>query len=473
MKSLSRDAIQRMVGGEIGSAGSGGSEGTSLAGYASQAWVEQNYISKDFFNALFTIHSTTSGTDVTPNATENIDSIEAKYGLWSDKYISALGQNSSGGGGGGATTLADLLDVSISSPANGQLLVYDSPLSQWKNISGGAGSGLNADLLDGQHGSYYATAASLSALQGSVTTLQGYFTSGIANNANNADKLDGQHGSYYATAASVTTLHSYFTSGIANNADKLDGYHAAGLFTNLSNSNNQISISIGGTTNTLTVAYATSAGSATTASKLSTVSKTAWGQTYWTSGGVPTSISGDMTGVGSITMSGNLVMDSGSLISSGGSNILQYDGTQTVLNYGYRTSKPAWVCGSSIEFRVGNSVIAQVIGGGLQIGDALLSWDSANNAIKVAKADGSAANLYTLGGVSALGMSAGGGGNVSNLTVENYLYLGDTDNYIYRYSSSSFTQLRIKGSSTVTINNNCTISADGNTLMIPKITPRS
>ena len=48
------------------------------------------------------------------------------------------------------------------------------------------------------------------------------------------------------------------------------------------------------------------ATSATTASKLSTVSKTAWGQTYWTSGGVPTSISGNMTGVGSITMTGNI-----------------------------------------------------------------------------------------------------------------------------------------------------------------------
>lgn len=40
--------------------------------------------------------------------------------------------------------------------------------------------------------------------------------------------------------------------------------------------------------------------------KLTTTSKTAWGQTYWTSGGVPTSISGDMTGVGDITMSGSI-----------------------------------------------------------------------------------------------------------------------------------------------------------------------
>lgn len=54
----------------------------------------------------------------------------------------------------------------------------------------------------------------------------------------------------------------------STNADKLDGYHANGLFTGLSNSGNNISISIGGTTKTLTVRYASSAGSATTATYL-------------------------------------------------------------------------------------------------------------------------------------------------------------------------------------------------------------
>lgn len=54
----------------------------------------------------------------------------------------------------------------------------------------------------------------------------------------------------------------------STNADKLDGYHANGLFTRLSNSGNNISISIGGTTKTLTVGYASSAGSATTATYL-------------------------------------------------------------------------------------------------------------------------------------------------------------------------------------------------------------
>jgi hypothetical protein len=53
------------------------------------------------------------------------------------------------------------------------------------------------------------------------------------------------------------------------------------------------------------------ADTATTASKLSTTSKTAWGQTYWTSGGVPTSIDGNMSNVGHITMKGNNSYDIG------------------------------------------------------------------------------------------------------------------------------------------------------------------
>ena len=52
----------------------------------------------------------------------------------------------------------------------------------------------------------------------------------------------------------------------ATNADKVDGYHANGLLTALSNSNNGISITVGGTTKSISnisVNYANSAGSAT------------------------------------------------------------------------------------------------------------------------------------------------------------------------------------------------------------------
>lgn len=60
----------------------------------------------------------------------------------------------------------------------------------------------------------------------------------------------------------------YGTCYRATYADTLDGYHASGLFTNLSNSGNNLSITIGGTNKTVTPAYASSAGSATYAGKV-------------------------------------------------------------------------------------------------------------------------------------------------------------------------------------------------------------
>lgn len=48
------------------------------------------------------------------------------------------------------------------------------------------------------------------------------------------------------------------------------------------------------------------------AARLTTVSKTAWGQTYWTANGVPDTISGDMSSVGNITPSTTLTKNLGS-----------------------------------------------------------------------------------------------------------------------------------------------------------------
>ena len=80
---------------------------------------------------------------------------------------------------------------------------------------------------------------------------------GNAATATDADKLDGEHGSYYATASSVSTLQGYFTNGVANNADQLDGIHAADLFSAIaSGAAANISVTIGGTTRTATL-YAT------------------------------------------------------------------------------------------------------------------------------------------------------------------------------------------------------------------------
>ena len=88
------------------------------------------------FNTWFTINRDTSG---------NIVSIQANYNLFSVGEVSAYGL---GGTQPSITTLAGLDDVTITSPANGQTLIYDSATSQWKNgtIIGGGNISLNGIL---------------------------------------------------------------------------------------------------------------------------------------------------------------------------------------------------------------------------------------------------------------------------------------------------------------------------------------
>ena len=61
--------------------------------------------------------------------------------------------------------------------------IGNSSYKIWHEGNDGSGSELDADLLDGQHGSYYATAASVTTVTSDITTLQGYFTNGVANSA--------------------------------------------------------------------------------------------------------------------------------------------------------------------------------------------------------------------------------------------------------------------------------------------------
>ena len=59
----------------------------------------------------------------------------------------------------------------------------------------------------------------------------------------------------------------------------------------------------------------------------------------------------------------------------------------------------------------------------LVIGDIYLSWDKENNAVKVSKADGSAANFYAEGGISAFGagsMQGSGGSGMSYERLDNW-----------------------------------------------------
>ncbi len=138
MKRINREAIQRMVdarGGKAGGTNGGG--GGSLAGYATQAWVNEGFVSIEFFNRLFTVYGpgeTSSDPDVViaPNDLDStIKNIKAMFGLWTEQYLSALGLNP--GGTGSATSLSMLDDVYITTPTNGQALVYNSTSLKWEN----------------------------------------------------------------------------------------------------------------------------------------------------------------------------------------------------------------------------------------------------------------------------------------------------------------------------------------------------
>ena len=130
----------RMWGGSGGSGSSGGGGGGDVMGGVTKAWVNQNFVSIEFFGRLFETYdsATPTPTQVLPNDMEStITNIKAKFGLWTEQYLSALGQGS-GGGGGGASALSDLVDVTITNPTQGQVLTYDGN-GHW--INGAAASG--------------------------------------------------------------------------------------------------------------------------------------------------------------------------------------------------------------------------------------------------------------------------------------------------------------------------------------------
>ena len=113
-----------------------------------------------------------------------------------------------------------------------------------------------------------------------LTNDSGYITSSgscaYATSAGNADKVDGVHVTWAGDLTSTNHLVAWEADGSAlrdikpanvtvGNSDKLDGIHANGLLTALSNSDKGISITVGGTTKSvsnISVNYASSAGNA-------------------------------------------------------------------------------------------------------------------------------------------------------------------------------------------------------------------
>ena len=385
--------------------------------YLTQNAADSRYISISFFSRLF--QAKNGNTNVNPNdTTSTIDSIKALFGFWTDQYISALGQNS-GGGGGGVSLNEPLSSINTSNmiaptaAQNGMTIVWDNAASKWKY---------------GAVGSSYTLPLAANGTRGGVQI--GFTTDGT--NRNYAVLLSSEKAYVNVPWTDTDTwrpvqdnLTSTSTSDClsANQGRVLKGYIDTlnGYFTD---------------------------GSAKTALKLTTA-RTIWGQNFDGSA----NITGSLTSVESITMSGWIHgTQCIEMNDDNSSNLKKYGG---FIDFHFRDAsgnKMSYDDDYSARLIEGDngtldgvircctknpnakySFFAEV---GLRIGNARLVWDSDSNALKVEKYDGTVANFYATGGVSALGVPTTASGTVDTLNVNtlkavNNLYIGDNTNRIY------------------------------------------
>ena len=144
--------------------------------------------------------------------------------------------------------------------------------------TGGTAVDLGTYLTSHQSLADYAKKSEIPTKVSQLTNDTGYITSSgscaYATSAGNADKVDGVHVTWAGVLTSTSHLVAWESDGSAlrdinpanvtvGNSDKLDGIHANGLLTALSNSDKGISITVGGTTKSVSninVNYASGAG---------------------------------------------------------------------------------------------------------------------------------------------------------------------------------------------------------------------
>ena len=159
---LSREIIQRMVTDRVGSGGAGGG-GSAISiddiqgmGFATEQWVNEKYLSIDFFNRLFQAYdSAATPNQVLPNDLEStITNIKAMFGFWTEQFVSALGYGPGGGGGGDTLTepLASINNASLGMPTTaGQVITWNG--TQWifdiPQGGGGGGTGTVTSITAG------------------------------------------------------------------------------------------------------------------------------------------------------------------------------------------------------------------------------------------------------------------------------------------------------------------------------------
>lgn len=193
------------------------------------------FVTVDFFNKLFTAYDA-NGNVISPNnTTPTLDNIKFKAGAWTEQYLSALGQNSSGGGGGGGIELSDVwqsLKTNTDDYANQKINLAHIPdlsgtyaTKTWVNQQGFVtSSGVTSVAMTVPTGLSVSGSPITSTGTLALTFATGYSipTTTKQGNWDTAYGWGNHATAGYASASSVTTLQGYFTDGVAKVAAKLN-----------------------------------------------------------------------------------------------------------------------------------------------------------------------------------------------------------------------------------------------------------
>ena len=355
------------------------------------AVILQSKMDKTAFSKLFTALDA-SGNEVDPSDdTKTIASIRANFGFWGVDYISAKGVSKGSGGTGGASTLYQLVDVlandtedGVEGAAAGKALVFDG--THWR----AGDAGLNESQLY------------------SYLTANKYLTQSAAD-------------SRYVTSSRKVIAGTGLSGGGALTSDVTLSLGTSGV--------------VAGTyTKVMVDAY----GRVTSGTNLSAtdIPNLDWSKINT---GKPTTLAGygitdavtlttAQTISGQKTFTKNILMNSGIGLSYGGNTVFRNTSGNTVISsYGnegliyfrpngdtsdvgvIQINKQGHLNGVSAGFKGGVSAARLSATEYVQIGDAYLKWDAANNAVYVIKKDGTTpVGFYSTDWLSAKGLSMSG-----------------------------------------------------------------
>lgn len=355
------------------------------------AVILQSKMDKTAFSKLFTALDA-SGNEVDPSDdTKTIASIRANFGFWGVDYISAKGVSKGSGGTGGASTLYQLVDVlandtedGVEGAAAGKALVFDG--THWR----AGDAGLNESQLY------------------SYLTANKYLTQSAAD-------------SRYVTSSRKVIAGTGLSGGGALTSDVTLSLGTSGV--------------VAGTyTKVMVDAY----GRVTSGTNLSAtdIPNLDWSKITT---GKPTTLAGygitdavtlttAQTISGRKTFSQNIVFNNNGGITYTDSNVVlrNSDGHTILASFGngeinlrpnghtsdvgvVQINKQGHINGVSAGFKGGVSAARLSATEYVQIGDAYLKWDAANNAVYVIKKDGTTpVGFYSTDWLSAKGVSMSG-----------------------------------------------------------------